>query len=490
MSLEQRFEFLDAIPNTLYDEVITHPWGRLRERVEGVRQWREALLAGKYPDVHKLHWPDAEVAALILRRLDALEITQYCKGEADLVDQILKDILIAEARIMQRRELGIESEPEAGSDHRSAQALGRDEAGKGSRFETTNTAPVSGEGPWRAALEADLQARWTRLLAAWRRAGETLGDLNLRPGLGWDLSRGVLNEQDLDELESLRSTLEPLPELTDLVAKLGRRQGRDDRAADTPSPSFRVKPNPGPDPQPNPLQTRGVQRSDDIARMLPAEAAMLGHRQLKMLWHARRAERALLTYQVEGVLSEHEPVFDAPEARTERTGPTQSVAGPILLCLDTSGSMQGKPERIAKALVLEIWRQARLMQREAFLFAFSGPGQLLDMPLSPDETDMAALMDFLRHSFHGGTDVGGVLESALRRQREQTWRDADILLITDSRFPRPVELIEPITTARQDDGLRVHALLLGRWRGLSLEGVCDPIHRFSDWRRVSASFHT
>jgi len=40
-----------------------------------------------------------------------------------------------------------------------------------------------------------------------------------------------------------------------------------------------------------------------ISRMLPSELVFLGHPQLKMLWHARRAEKALLTYRVEGVLS-------------------------------------------------------------------------------------------------------------------------------------------------------------------------------------------
>lgn len=50
-----------------------------------------------------------------------------------------------------------------------------------------------------------------------------------------------------------------------------------------------------------PHETHGVDRSGEISRI---EASMLGHPKLRMHWHARRAERALLTYRIEGVETE------------------------------------------------------------------------------------------------------------------------------------------------------------------------------------------
>lgn len=48
--------------------------------------------------------------------------------------------------------------------------------------------------------------------------------------------------------------------------------------------------------------------------------------------------------------------------------------GPIILCLDTSGSMRGAREVVAKALALECLRGAHRQQRPCYLYAFSGPG--------------------------------------------------------------------------------------------------------------------
>jgi uncharacterized protein with von Willebrand factor type A (vWA) domain len=48
--------------------------------------------------------------------------------------------------------------------------------------------------------------------------------------------------------------------------------------------------------------------------------------------------------------------------------------GPIILCLDTSGSMRGAREVVAKALALECMRGAHRQQRPCYLYAFSGPG--------------------------------------------------------------------------------------------------------------------
>jgi uncharacterized protein with von Willebrand factor type A (vWA) domain len=50
--------------------------------------------------------------------------------------------------------------------------------------------------------------------------------------------------------------------------------------------------------------------------------------------------------------------------------------GPIILCLDTSGSMRGAREVVAKALALECMRGAHRQQRSCYLYAFSGPGAL------------------------------------------------------------------------------------------------------------------
>jgi uncharacterized protein with von Willebrand factor type A (vWA) domain len=76
--------------------------------------------------------------------------------------------------------------------------------------------------------------------------------------------------------------------------------------------------------------------------------------------------------------------------------------GPIILCLDTSGSMMGARETIAKAMVLECMRQAKAQQRQCYLYSFSGPGDCQELELKVTGAGLSHLLEFLSGSFHGG----------------------------------------------------------------------------------------
>lgn len=89
--------------------------------------------------------------------------------------------------------------------------------------------------------------------------------------------------------------------------------------------------------------------------------------------------------------------------------------GPIIVCLDTSGSMYGGREVVAKALVLECMRGAQTQMRKCYVYAFSGPGDVRALDLSEPQEGLEKLLDFLECSFNGGTDVDRPLELALER---------------------------------------------------------------------------
>lgn len=56
--------------------------------------------------------------------------------------------------------------------------------------------------------------------------------------------------------------------------------------------------------------------------------------------------------------------------------------GPILLCIDTSGSMRGARETVAKALSLECMRAAKAQERGCYVFAFAGPQEVCDIRIT------------------------------------------------------------------------------------------------------------
>lgn len=87
----------------------------------------------------------------------------------------------------------------------------------------------------------------------------------------------------------------------------------------------------------------------------------------RMLHRVRRAERSLLSYELTGWLEE------VPSVVTHRNEIRPAAElGPIIVCLDTSGSMRGARELVAKALALECLRGAHRQRRKCFVYAFSG----------------------------------------------------------------------------------------------------------------------
>lgn len=111
------------------------------------------------------------------------------------------------------------------------------------------------------------------------------------------------------------------------------------------------------------------------------QAALLARgrviRQAKLLFYAKLAEKSLATYERDG-WGEF-PTQIVPERREIR--PTAD-RGPILLCVDTSGSMRGAREIVAKALALECMRAAKVQERGCYVFAFAGPAEVPPPPTS------------------------------------------------------------------------------------------------------------
>ena len=231
-----------------------------------------------------------------------------------------------------------------------------------------------------------------------------------------------------------------------------------------------------------PGETRGIERSGSVARMLPVEAAMLGHPQLRLLWHARRAERALLTYSVEGVEIERTLVEKQLNEKAEVRCPRQE-RGPILAVVDTSGSMRGLPELVAKALVLEALRTAHAEKRRCRLYAFGGPGQAVEHELALSPEGMGQLLAFLGLSFGGGSDPTTIMDRVLEQLQENEWKKADVMFVSDGEWPAPSGLVAAARKARET-GTRFHGVQIGNQGCTGLHEICEPVHVFTDWTTI------
>ena len=313
--------------------------------------------------------------------------------------------------------------------------------------------------------------------------GLDLNDLTEGPE-GFDLSKGLWQVTGWEEMEKLRKKLQDLKELRDIVRSLGRGSGRGPLKR-APRQRERNRFPEGLTRSPmEPEQTSGLTRSDDISRVLPAELQLLAMKDsaaARRLHFARRAERTLATYERVGWAETPAVTVEGFETRPA------AECGPIIVCLDTSGSMMGARETVAKCMTLECARQARTTNRPCFLYAFSGPGDCMELELKVSAKGLSDLLAFLEGSFHGGTDVDEPFERALARLDTEEWENADILLVTDGEIkPMQEDLLDALDQRKSERGLKVHGLVVGEQGNPDVvEAVCTHTHNFRSWSAVT-----
>lgn len=135
-----------------------------------------------------------------------------------------------------------------------------------------------------------------------------------------------------------------------------------------------------------------------------------------------------------------------PARRLEIKPATQK--GPMIVCLDTSGSMVGKPEKIAYSLLIKILEIADRQRRDCFLIAFSVSINPIDV-----RRERARLLEFFSTTSCGDTDATRMLQAIFRLlQSKKEYMNADVLWISDFKIPLSVpELTDKMLEYRKVD---------------------------------------
>lgn len=487
---------MDLIPANLLPAVITHSHGELKSRVEGVLQLRKALLQGELA-AESTPWPALPILQQLNQTLQKLDLPRFCRESEEVVDALLADVLFAieglqPSFLCVKAELVLEYQKaelnrlreELASHKRKRRKQLKIKLSAEKLVELDALSEVQG---WVNVLPANglaIPPVWQERLGIWIELESVFRDLQLVTSIGFDLSKGLFQSHGWLNLVKLREVLKMLPQLQEVIRTIGRMKSTEgEPVIETIVQTIRVNRKVEIEVKSPliPMETRGVTRSDSISRMLPQEAAFLGHPVLKKLWHARRAEHALLSYAVEGT------EFESFEEEREESSEVQKAGknsnknrGPMIVCLDTSGSMQGTPENVAKALVLECLSVAAQEKRKCYVYLFGSRNEVKELELEPNEQGLDRLISFLSMSFGGGTDVEGPLKMALDKCKQTQWEQADILLVTDGEFACPDNLINKLKRRKKSHALAVHGVLIGD-SSRAMERLCDPLHKFSEW---------
>jgi uncharacterized protein with von Willebrand factor type A (vWA) domain len=202
----------------------------------------------------------------------------------------------------------------------------------------------------------------------------------------------------------------------------------------------------------------GVEPGGDLTRVLPSELVKLTSPELELDTLRRLAERQILCREVRAA----EPVG----------------RGPVLVCVDESGSMEGEKAHAAKALALALAWVARRQRRWAGLVAYSGDSGERLLALPPGRWDEAALAGWLTAFLGRGSDLDVPLRELPRMYTQIGAPEGktDVVLVTDCRCRVPPAVRDAFLAWKKSASARVLTLFVGDAPG-DLAQVSDELYR-------------
>ena len=168
----------------------------------------------------------------------------------------------------------------------------------------------------------------------------------------------------------------------------------------------------------------GISMGNDINSLLPQEMAMYTDEATEDIFFKKYISCRLQTF-----LYKSQSNHPSRSLRTHQA----TKHGPMVVCVDTSGSMQGVAEQIALSLCMRLTDLCHSQHRACYLIAFSVQARPIDVM-----NDRTQLLNFFQERAHGNTDARHMLDETFRLLKSvPIYRGADVLWISDFRIPIP-----------------------------------------------------
>ncbi len=212
----------------------------------------------------------------------------------------------------------------------------------------------------------------------------------------------------------------------------------------------------------------GVEPTGSLARILPSEMVHLASPLGTALLHRKLMEKAALGYSVRGK--------------------EKAAKGPIVICIDQSGSMDGDKNIWAKAVALALLDAARHEKRAFAIVLYDTlVGQVLDCP-HPDRVDPSHILTMLSSFTGGGTSFGPPMNFALNTiKKSPIFNKADIVHLTDGEADSTGG--KAFKKACAEVGCTVYGIAIGT-PGHSLQYWSDSVTVINDVSRDTAAVDT
>lgn len=211
------------------------------------------------------------------------------------------------------------------------------------------------------------------------------------------------------------------------------------------------------------VEISSVTLGNKIEDILPSEKMMLSNEATKKDFYNKYTENRNMVYSKESNKSKNK--------------------GPIILCCDESGSMDGDRETWSKAFTMGVLEIAQIQKRD---FAFIAYDSHANEPIviKKGEVSPEKVITICEEFLDGGTNFEAPLRKALDLIKDSTFKNADIIFVTDGDCGVSDSFKQKFKQVKEEKEFACKGILvdMGSWRSSdsTLRKFCDDVVRISN----------
>ncbi|WP_295158452.1 VWA domain-containing protein [uncultured Brachyspira sp.] len=274
--------------------------------------------------------------------------------------------------------------------------------------------------------------------------------LRIKTGVLWDFRVGELEEEDISLLKRWADFINEYKDIEVICDSMGRRIDIEKSLKNIELKNTYSSTN-------KKISSKeeivGIYFAKDIENIIPEELSLLCNEDSEKLFKLKYIENRLMCFDKSAYVFNNDIENIVKAGHRERKGD-------MIICIDTSGSMKGINEYIAKAVMFKMVMQALSENRNVYLINFST--EIYTCKFTR-ENGLEDLIKFLKLSYHGGSDIYKALYEANRIMNTSSFRNADVLVLSDFIMEDMPSNLADMCSKQKNNGNKYFAVSIGRF---------------------------
>ena len=206
----------------------------------------------------------------------------------------------------------------------------------------------------------------------------------------------------------------------------------------------------------NAIEIKSVKMGDKIENVLPSDVMNLCNDVTKKDFYRRMTQGQLITYDKESKKNKNK--------------------GPIIVCIDQSGSMSGDKDMWAKALAVGILEVAQLQKREFACIPYDSSVRKVTV-IHKGEISPEKIIGVAEENASGGTNFEAPLKEASKLIEDSNFKEADIVFISDGDCSVSDSFRRKFKQLKEDKEFKTMGVLVdyGHCTRTALDDFCDSV---------------